>query len=265
MKARDIMVLPRLKVNALRQTPSQQLGKTRNDYRCRTSFSRALAHAISEMRTLILLGTLTPPHQIKWWDYRQEKNLVCFPVFPLPGNVFICTLIAAVSRFLSWRHVMSTVVASETPVSTVQTPRLLNRVRQIATARFGRPEPAERYVLRSRRFTLFHGTRHPRELGRPEVGQFLEPSYLKGQRAVPESWRIRLRCGFSDLVLGNGRRVPLTPLREKSGTGLASETQGIAGSRVNVMDACATFFGDLAQRGLRLFQRIIWSTVGTKP
>jgi hypothetical protein len=50
-----------------------------------TCFSRALAHAISEMRTLIPLGTLTPPHQIKWWDYRQEKNFVSFfPVFPLP-------------------------------------------------------------------------------------------------------------------------------------------------------------------------------------
>jgi hypothetical protein len=114
------------------------------------------------MRTLIPLGTLTPPHQIKSWDYRQEKNFVCFPVFPVPGNVFICTLIGVVSRFLSWGHVMSTVAASETPVSTVQTPRLLDRVRQIAMARFGRPEPAERYVQWSRRFILFQAPRRRR-------------------------------------------------------------------------------------------------------
>jgi hypothetical protein len=41
--------------------------------------------------------------------------------------------------------------------------------------------------------------------------------------------------------------VPLTPLREKSGTGVARATQDIAGSRVNVMDSYATLFGDLAR------------------
>ena len=53
--------------------------------------------------------------------------------------------------------------------------------------------------------------------------------------------------GFSDLVPGNQRGVPLTPLREKSGAPLAPTTQDIAGSRVNVMDPCATFFGNVAQ------------------
>jgi hypothetical protein len=53
--------------------------------------------------------------------------------------------------------------------------------------------------------------------------------------------------GFSDLVPGNQRGVPLTPLREKSGAPLAPATQDIAVSRVNVMDPCATFSGDLAQ------------------
>ena len=40
--------------------------------------------------------------------------------------------------------------------------------------------------------------------------------------------------------------APLTPLREKSGTPVALTTQAISESRVNVMDPCATFFGDLA-------------------
>jgi hypothetical protein len=78
------------------------------------------------------------------------------------------------------------------------------------------------------------------------------------------------------------RSVPLTPLREKSGAPLVLETQSIAGSRVNVMDPCAPFFGDLAYRSvasgrtkrfpsrcvayprLRPFQITIWSTIDTK-
>lgn len=55
-----------------------------------------------------------------------------------------------------------------------QPPRLLDQVRQIALARFGRPEPGERHAEWIRRFVLFHGKRHPRELRAGEVGQFLE-------------------------------------------------------------------------------------------
>jgi hypothetical protein len=53
-------------------------------------------------------------------------------------------------------------------------PRLLDQLRQAAYGRFGRPEPGERYVAWARRFILFHGKRHPRELGTAEVGRFLE-------------------------------------------------------------------------------------------
>ena len=55
-----------------------------------------------------------------------------------------------------------------------QPPRLLDQVREMAAARFNRPEPGERYVTWNRRYILFHGKRHPRELGRAEVGRFLE-------------------------------------------------------------------------------------------
>jgi hypothetical protein len=65
---------------------------------------------------------------------------------------------------------MSTTIVSATSAATPQAPRLLDQVRQMATARFGRPEPAERYMHWSRRYILFHGTRHPRELGRAEPG-----------------------------------------------------------------------------------------------
>jgi hypothetical protein len=47
-------------------------------------------------------------------------------------------------------------------------------------------------------------------------------------------------------------RCATYPLREKSGTRVALATQPIAGSRVNVMDHCATFFGDLARGSVAL-------------
>jgi integron integrase len=61
-----------------------------------------------------------------------------------------------------------------TPAAAPEAPRLLDQVRQTALTRFGRPEPGERYAGWIRRYVLFHGTRHPRELGFAEVGRFLE-------------------------------------------------------------------------------------------
>jgi integron integrase len=51
---------------------------------------------------------------------------------------------------------------------------LLDRLRQLAHDHFGRPEPGERYADWARQFILFHGKRHPSELGPAEVGHFLE-------------------------------------------------------------------------------------------
>jgi hypothetical protein len=55
-----------------------------------------------------------------------------------------------------------------------RSPRLLDQLRQAALIRFVRPEPAERQVEWVRRYILFHGGRHPRELGRADAGRFLE-------------------------------------------------------------------------------------------
>ena len=53
-------------------------------------------------------------------------------------------------------------------------PRLLDQVRQAAQNRFGRPEPGERYQEWVRRYILFHGKRHPRELAASDAARFLE-------------------------------------------------------------------------------------------
>ena len=59
---------------------------------------------------------------------------------------------------------MHTVVTEPIPTISTQPPRLLDQLRQAAFHHFGRPEPAERHVDWVRRFILFHGKRHPRDL-----------------------------------------------------------------------------------------------------
>jgi hypothetical protein len=60
------------------------------------------------------------------------------------------------------------------PTAPPQPPRLLDQIRQFAFAHFNRPEPVDRYADWARRFILFHGKRHPRDLGAPEIAHFLD-------------------------------------------------------------------------------------------
>jgi hypothetical protein len=53
-------------------------------------------------------------------------------------------------------------------------PRLLDQLRQTALARFGRPEPGERYADWARRYILIHGKRHPRNLDMGDIERFLD-------------------------------------------------------------------------------------------
>jgi integron integrase len=50
----------------------------------------------------------------------------------------------------------------------------MDQIQSAAFAKFGRPEPARRYVEWSRRFILFHGKRHPVELGVVDIDRFLQ-------------------------------------------------------------------------------------------
>jgi integron integrase len=52
-------------------------------------------------------------------------------------------------------------------------PRLLDQVRQTIRAKHYSGRTEETYVHWIRRFILFHGKRHPRDMGEPEVGAFL--------------------------------------------------------------------------------------------
>ncbi len=53
-------------------------------------------------------------------------------------------------------------------------PRFNEQVRQTAFEHYNRPEPADRCVDWTRRFILFHNKRHPADMGRMEIGAFLQ-------------------------------------------------------------------------------------------
>ena len=72
---------------------------------------------------------------------------------------------------------------------------------------FGRPEPAARHVEWVRRFILFHGKRHPRDLGINDVGQFLqhlaqsEKDPLSGIEQARETLEFLYACGLAGGVV----------------------------------------------------------------
>jgi integron integrase len=57
---------------------------------------------------------------------------------------------------------------------TPKPPRLLDQLRQIALAHYGRAEPGERHADWARRYILFHGKRHPRDLDTAAAAAFLD-------------------------------------------------------------------------------------------
>lgn len=62
-------------------------------------------------------------------------------------------------------------------------PRLLDIVRRAARARHLAPNTEKAYVYWVRRFVLFHGRRHPREMREPEVNAFLTDLAVAGRVA----------------------------------------------------------------------------------
>ena len=63
--------------------------------------------------------------------------------------------------------------------------KLLDRIRQASRLRHYSPRTEEAYVGWIRRFIVFHGKRHPREMGEPEVTRFL--TSLAADRQVSAS------------------------------------------------------------------------------
>src|SRR5262245_44917159 len=70
------------------------------------------------------------------------------------------------------------------PLPPAPPPRLLDEVRNVLRVRHYSYRTEACYVRWIRQFILFHGKRHPREIGAPEIEQFLTHLAVKGQVAA---------------------------------------------------------------------------------
>ena len=75
------------------------------------------------------------------------------------------------------------VVRESSPISP-RPPKLLDRVREANRLRHGSRSTEKSYVGWIRRYILFHGKRHPAEMGAPEVTRFLSSLAVEGRVAA---------------------------------------------------------------------------------
>jgi hypothetical protein len=74
--------------------------------------------------------------------------------------------------------------SSLTPAPSPNKPKLLDEVRQLLRTRHYSLRTEEAYVSWIRRYILFHGKRHPRDLAAKAVSEFLSNLAIEGQVAA---------------------------------------------------------------------------------
>ena len=78
----------------------------------------------------------------------------------------------------------SSLTVQEPTPPAVRPPRLLDRVRAAVRARHYSRRTEKAYVAWIRRYILFHGKRHPREMGAPELTGYLSSLAVDGNVAA---------------------------------------------------------------------------------
>ena len=78
----------------------------------------------------------------------------------------------------------TSLVVREPSPTTPRPPKLLDRVREANRLRHGSRSTEKAYVGWIRRYILFHGKRHPAEMGAPEVTRFLSSLAVQGRVAA---------------------------------------------------------------------------------
>src|SRR3989440_4705871 len=74
--------------------------------------------------------------------------------------------------------------SSPAPLAAPGPPKLLDRLRAALRLRHYSPRTEEAYVAWVRRFILFHGKRHPLEMGAAEINAFLTHLAVEGHVAA---------------------------------------------------------------------------------
>jgi hypothetical protein len=103
---------------------------------------------------------------------------------PLATILPVTMALDANGRVAYCRGLGPALVVREPDPTTPRPPKLLDRVREAIRLRHGSRGTEKSYVAWIRRFILFHGKRHPAEMGAAEVTRFL--SFLAIQRNVAD-------------------------------------------------------------------------------
>ena len=103
----------------------------------------------------------------------------------VPGTVSVVRHPAsAYARLSEGRGRHWTLAVHETSPAEAAKPRLLGRVRAAPRSRHYGRRTEEAYVAWIRRYILFHGKRHPVEMGAPEITQFLSALAVRDKVAA---------------------------------------------------------------------------------
>ena len=113
-----------------------------------------------------------------------------------PGSVRACKYVYASTYFQHSRRWApgGTIRSDATSRHPEQQPRLLDRVAEAATARHLSASTRKAYVRWIRRFVLFHGKRHPPDMGMMEVNAFL--THLAVEAHVSASTQNQALCAL---------------------------------------------------------------------
>ena len=84
-------------------------------------------------------------------------------------------------------------------------PRLLDRMRAVLRTKHYSYHTEKAYVFWVKRYILFHGRRHPKELAEPEVEAFLSHLAMERRVALPHRTRRSARSCFSTAMCWTGR------------------------------------------------------------
>ncbi len=84
----------------------------------------------------------------------------------------------------------------EASVPAVRRPKLLDQLRELARARGHSEVSAAAFVKWSKEFIVFHQIRHPNEMGRREIGKFLDHVVRSAKPPLPAVSECRRELEF---------------------------------------------------------------------
>ena len=138
-------------------------------------------------------------------DERQARPWLC-PVRPRVDHRSVTTPRQSLQRIARMAHA---------PVG--QKLKLLDQVREAIRIRHYSARTEEAYISWIKRFILFHGKRHPLEMGEDEITRFLSALAVHEQVSASTQNQALVRCSFCTATSSTGTWAGCRMLSARSG------------------------------------------------